>query len=271
MPKLIDFHAHIYPDAIARRAVEGIERFYGVSLCVGNGTTAELVALLEHYRVSAVVCHAVATTPHQVGHINDFIAGEARRHSALIPFMTLHPALSVAEIKAEYRRARDLGCRGVKLHPDFQGFALDGEECAAVMKEIDPDFPVLFHTGDKRFAYSHPRQMIALAKRFPTHTLIAAHLGGFSEWEDAEGYLEVPNVRLDTSSTLPFLPPERVAELMRKIGIERFLFGTDYPMWSYRDELALFERLSLTSEELNAVLYDNAAKLLGFCPSDSQK
>ena len=145
MPKLIDFHAHIYPDAIARRAVEGIERFYGVSLCVGNGTTAELVALLEHYRVSAVVCHAVATTPHQVGHINDFIAGEARRHPALIPFMTLHPALSVAEIKAEYRRARDeMQCALLKKIGADEIIYADGEVA---------DKLAIRHNGNNIFDY----------------------------------------------------------------------------------------------------------------------
>ena len=61
MQKIIDFHAHIYSDAVAARAVSGIERFYGIPDCRGNGTVEELLALAKENNVEAVVCHAVAT------------------------------------------------------------------------------------------------------------------------------------------------------------------------------------------------------------------
>jgi hypothetical protein len=44
---------------------------------------------------------------------------------------------------------------------------------------------------------------------------------------------------------------------------EKFMFGTDYPMWRHRDELDRFLRLNLSEAEREAILYNNAAKLFG--------
>ena len=41
------------------------------------------------------------------------------------------------------------------------------------------------------------------------------------------------------------------------------LWGTDYPTWTHESELELFDKLDLTEEEREHILYGNAAKLLG--------
>ena len=46
-----------------------------------------------------------------------------------------------------------------------------------------------------------------------------------------------------------------------RYGAERVFFGTDYPMWSPKDELAFFRSLELPKEEQEAILWNNAAKL----------
>ena len=50
---------------------------------------------------------------------------------------------------------------------------------------------------------------------------------------------------------------------MHDHGMEKMLFGTDYPMWLHRQELERFMQLRLTEQQRRMVLYDNAAKLLG--------
>jgi hypothetical protein len=47
------------------------------------------------------------------------------------------------------------------------------------------------------------------------------------------------------------------------IGIDHVLFGSDYPYDSPRIALDAVRSLGLSSDELQAVLYDNAADLLG--------
>ena len=41
------------------------------------------------------------------------------------------------------------------------------------------------------------------------------------------------------------------------------MFGTDYHMWSAVDELERFNRLPLTEQERQDILYRNAVRLLG--------
>lgn len=50
--------------------------------------------------------------------------------------------------------------------------------------------------------------------------------------------------------------------MMRAHGVDKMLYGTDYPMWTHEEELNRFLALDLTEEERNMVFYGNAAKLL---------
>ena len=82
-------------------------------------------------------------------------------------------------------------------------------------------------------------------------------------WEDSRKYLLGRNIFMDTSSSLAFLDPATAVDMIRSHGADKFMFGSDYPMWSQRDELDRFLRLDLTEAEREAILYNNAAKLLG--------
>jgi predicted TIM-barrel fold metal-dependent hydrolase len=124
---------------------------------------------------------------------------------------------------------------------------------------------LLIHCGDYRFDYSNPNRIEAVLKAFPRLTVIGAHLGGWSVWEEAvERLAHYPNFLVDTSSSLYALTPERAKEIIRRFGADRVLFGTDYPMWDVGDELSRFHALDLTVEEEEKILSGNAVRLFGF-------
>jgi len=50
--------------------------------------------------------------------------------------------------------------------------------------------------------------------------------------------------------------------MIRKHGVNKMLFGSDYPMWDHKEELERFLSLKLTEEERKAILYENAHMLL---------
>ena len=54
-----------------------------------------------------------------------------------------------------------------------------------------------------------------------------------------------------------YLGQKRSAELIREYGADRFLFGSDFPMWSPQDELERFRALDLTEEEKDRILSKN--------------
>ena len=89
-------------------------------------------------------------------------------------------------------------------------------------------------------------------------------MGGYTMWEEASRKLcDIENITVDCSSTLPYLPRETAAEIIRRFGADRVLFGTDYPLWTPEGELASFFSLGLTPEENKAILADNARRVFG--------
>lgn len=258
---VIDAHCHIYPERIAARAVRGTDEFYGLhSLC--KGTAQDLVEEGVAHGVDHFVIQSVATTPKQVTGINEFIAEEvAKGEGRLTGLGTLHPESE--DLAGDVRRILRLGLHGVKLHPDIQRFKIDDYRFLRIYELCEEEgLPILMHTGDHRYDFSNPNRMRPILEIFEGLTVVGAHLGGWSVWEDAERMLaDMPNFYVDTSSCFGFLLPERVRELILRFGTDRVLFGTDYPMWHPKEELASLLSLGFSEEELRQMLAENAKKV----------
>ena len=82
-------------------------------------------------------------------------------------------------------------------------------------------------------------------------------------WDDVEQHLAGSAAMFETSYSVHLLGPRRAARLIRTHGADKVMFGSDWP-WQRQDEaLAAVEGLGLTDAERQAVLSDNAAKMLG--------
>lgn len=258
--KVIDFHAHIYPEKIAGKAVQAIGNFYHIDMS-SRGTAGGLVENGEKIGVVKYIVHSTATKPSQVESINNFIISEISAEKRFVGFGTLHPDFPGTE--AEVRRIREAGLRGIKLHPDFQAFQADAPGMDPVYDIlVHYRMPVLFHAGDIRYDYSGPKRIARVLEKHPDLTVIAAHFGGYTQWDEAYEYLAGKDLWFDTSSTLWKLPVPDARRLMEKHGYERFLFGSDFPMWNHEKELARIGTLGLPEDKLEAVLFGNAAGFL---------
>ncbi|MBR4467280.1 MAG: amidohydrolase family protein, partial [Clostridia bacterium] len=157
-----------------------------------------------------------------------------------------------------------LGLKGVKLHHDFQGFGIDDRRCMRLYEICEGRLPVLMHTGDNRYDYSNPNRLKPVLEAFPDLTVIGAHLGGWSIWEQAANELcGFGNFYVDSSSSLYALTPEKAKELIRMYGADRVLYGDDFPMWPPAEELERFRKLGLTEQEQELILCRNAEKIFG--------
>ena len=167
---------------------------------------------------------------------------------------------------AELERIKAAGLKGVKVHPDFQEFRADVESMDPVYaKMAELKLPVLFHAGDCRYDYSNPKYIANVHKKHPELVIIAAHFGGYTQWDEAYEYLCGTDVYFDTSSTLWKLPVEKAKKMIAKHGYEKFLFGTDYPMWIHSEEIESLKVLGFTPEQTEAVMYKNALGLFKKC------
>lgn len=258
--KIYDAHTHIFPDMIAGKATDSIGDFYKYPM----HAPAMVKALLEEGETIGtkgyLVCSS-AVTPRQVEHINKFIISACKAHPSFVGLAAMHPGYENPE--NELDKAVENGLVGVKFHPDFQHFNIDDESAIPLYREIARrGLIVLFHMGDHRYDYSAPRRLAAVMEKVPELKVHAAHFGGHRCWEQVK-CLERgnPNLWFDTSSTLFWLEKEKARELIDYFGYDRFFFGTDFPMWSSKEELDRFLALGLPEEQNAAILGENFEKL----------
>lgn len=260
---IFDSHAHIYPQKIAVKASASVGNFYSTGMA-GDGTVETLLSFGKEAGISKYVVHSVATSAHQVQSINRFILDSVREHPEFIGFMTLYWDMTEQEIADEVDFCIKNGFKGVKLHPDFQHFAINSPEGQKMYNVVGDRLPILFHTGDKRYNYSSPYFLAEMAKKYPKMRFIGAHFGGYSCWDQVvDAYKGCDNVWYDTSSTTGFFPDkDYLVQLIRTLGPEKFFFGCDYPMWNASKEVGRFLSLDLTEKEREAVFSGNLKNFL---------
>ena len=257
---IVDFHNHVWPDAIAYRALGG--NIPGMEL-FGDGTVAGLAAAQDEAGVDRSVCLTVANTPSQLASANRF-AGSLDR-SRFIPFGSIHPQVSPEENLAHLRENK---VAGVKLHPVFQGFALDDPALFDTLAALEGEFCVITHVGDGGGGDGStctPQMVATIATTFPRLALVACHFGGYHFLDEANVALADIAIMIDTSwpPSVATLDPRTVRETIRRHGVERVVFASDWPTAKPSAEIAAIRSLGLDDDETALILGGNAQALLG--------
>jgi predicted TIM-barrel fold metal-dependent hydrolase len=259
--EVVDVHTHVWPDRIAKQAIGGREHSLDP---VGDGTVSGLLAEMDRSGIDRSVIFGIAERPDLVEKANAFIGAQAQER--LIPFGSVHVGLSPEENLASLQRH---GIRGVKVHPLFQGFALDDPRLIEILEAIGPQLPVIAHVGQGGSEEANnrctPAMIAELCRRVPAARLIACHFGAYRELEQAEELLVELPLFFDTSwpPTLADLEPDRVRRLIDRHGVDRIVFGSDWPMADPGAEVAAVRALGLSAEDEAKVLGANALRLCG--------
>lgn len=257
--QIIDFHTHIYPNDIAQKATDNICNFYGLSTNL-TGTSEVLLERGKTAGISKYVLLPVALKPEQAHHINQFIVQEVTAHPEFFGFGTLHAEISDFDREIDFIESS--GLKGIKLHPDSQQFAIDDKRLFPVYDRLQGELPILIHCGDRRYDFSHPKRLLRILNYFPKLQIIAAHLGGWSLFDEGFRLLKEKTCYFDLSSCMSFLTPEQMVRYIRGYGADRILFGSDFPLWDPVKEAENFLRLNLHSEEQEKIAFRNAEAIL---------
>lgn len=260
MEHIYDIHTHIFPQKIAARGVENIGNFYNLKMrCDGTG---ESLGNLLAPGMRCVISSA-SLKEDTMSKGNDFLLEFARQNRDFIPFTSFFPYCSVKDAAHELERCKKLGSKGIKMHPDFQRYELDDSHVTEIYRVCaELELPVLFHVGDKRSDLSSPLRARRVAEKLPGLKMIAAHMCGYSVWDEAEKYLIGTDVYTETSDSLDNMEPERLADMIRRHGVDKVMFGSDYPIISPADEYERFKSVPLTDEEKRKIFTTNAEKIL---------
>jgi uncharacterized protein len=184
---------------------------------------------------------------------------------------SVHPADGAAAHQ-EIDRVAAAGAAWLKLHPNRQQFDVaDPTVTELVRKAAGYDLPVLFDAYSPWDA-NQPGKFADLAAAVPGARLILAHAHGpgfpqlllYDILERYPGWRR--NVWVDISVTGPMLAggpfAEQFAWVLRKLGVDRVLFGSDYPLDDPLTAARAVAGLGFTDDEQAAILHDNAAALL---------
>jgi predicted TIM-barrel fold metal-dependent hydrolase len=253
---IIDSHAHIFPPKIEQIATAAIGDFYERPMR-HSGSIEQLLESGRRAGVSKYLVFSTATTAAQVEKINDFILEQCNIHSEFIGAGTMHR--DYANFQQELSRIYAAGIRGIKFHPDFQKFNIDCDELFPVFEYIqDLGMFIITHSGDVRYGYSAPARVARIASAFPKMNVIAAHFGGWSEWDVGLRELaHLPNIYVDTSSTYGFGGLEPMRAGLKSFAPSHIFFGCDFPMWDHAEELQTLRRTGISDEMLGNVAGKN--------------
>lgn len=271
MQKIFDIHTHIYPEAIAKRAIDNLNKFYDFDKyynfkAAGLGTVDDLISHGKNDGLCGALLLCVATNPRQVEAVNNFVAEQIKEKSSedfkLVGFGCMHQ--DFYDIEKEADRIEKIGLKGIKIHPDIQGVDIDDKRLMPLYEMLEGRMPIYFHIGDNReeYKFSDPIKLKKIKKRFPRLEVVAAHLGGYSVWEQVGSIIDLDDIWFDTSSALWAMDAEHAKKLIRELGTKRVMFGTDYPVAYAESELGLIDKLELDRDELDDIFYNNAKRFL---------
>ncbi len=268
---VIDTHTHVFPDKIAGKSREAVGKFYSLPMYT-TGTEGELDKIRSRtlsyegktFRITKQLICSPAVTPTQTEGINRFIGKLSSENPCLIGFGTLHPE------NKDYREIingiKESGLRGIKFHSDFQQFNIDDKKMYPIYRlAAEKGLPILFHMGDKKLDYSAPSRLARVIEDIPGLKIIAAHMGGYSRWNEAIRLPVSENLYFDISSSLGIISYDTFAEFLERFGYEHFFFGSDFPMWEPYEILKILLGAGLEEKVLRAIVYDNFINMLTGC------
>jgi len=171
---------------------------------------------------------------------------------------------------------RELGLRGLKLHPTAQGFRPDDRIAYPLYETASAlGIPMTVHTGTTglgagmpgggamKLGLSRPIYVDTVAADFPDLQIVMAHPAWPWQDEQLAVAMHKPNTWIDLSGWSPRrFAPDLVRNIKGQLQ-DRVLFGTDYPFLTHDQWLGAWATLDVPEDVTEKVLLRNAERLLG--------
>ena len=193
----------------------------------------------------------------------------------------MHP--DVENYKEALNHVTELGLKGIKIHPAYQGADFDDIRYLRIIdKASELGLIVLTHAGwdigIPGHNYCDTGHVQHVMQEVGPDRLVLAHMGGWQDWKAVGEELAGLPLYFDASfSTGDIVPApgttrtpeeshnmsrEQFIHLVRKLGTDRILFATDCPWSDQAESLRFVRSCGFSQQELADLLGNNAQKLL---------
>jgi predicted TIM-barrel fold metal-dependent hydrolase len=197
----------------------------------------------------------------------------------LVPFVGVQPLLGSEDAAAEVRLGHESGAKGVKIQPGMNAF-FPADRALWPMYETAQELglPILTDSGTYGHPtpdgghYGEPFNFVEVLESFPRLTLVQAHFASAYWDQRIELAQRYPNLFFDVSGGFGApdlivrdehraLAEDDAVRVLRRVGVDRFLFGTDGPSVMPQPYIEQVLRLGLTDDEQRLILSENAKRL----------
>jgi len=275
---IIDVHTHIFPPEICQSREKFFPSESAFKLLYQSPKARltggqELISAMDANGVDrAVVCGFPWTNIELSKTHNDYIMETVLKYpDRLTGLGCFDPASPGATSEAE--RCLSGGLCGIGELAFYQSGIDDLalEQLAPVMDMCaQRSLPVLIHTNEPVGHDYHGKtpitlsQIYGLIKRFTDNKIVLAHWGGglfFYALMKKEVKQILKNVYFDTAASPYLYDPEVYQSAIQLVGIDKILFGSDYPLLAPKKYFSEMEQSGLTKDEIDPICGLNAKRL----------
>jgi predicted TIM-barrel fold metal-dependent hydrolase len=231
---------------------------------------ASLVEVMDRCGVRAIAISGMLSIGPDYRAGNQAVAEAADAFPGrFIGYVTLNPNYpgDEAEREIEFWLTRHPWMRGIKLHPAYHEYPINGPAYRLAFEAAKRHrVPVLSHTwgvGEENWLCG-PAMFADLAEAYPEVNIILGHAGGRLPGYRAAAALAQshPNVYLETCGSFQALG--LVEFLVEAAGSERVLFGSDACFLAQTAELGRVVFCRLSTADKRNILVRNAARLFHY-------
>jgi predicted TIM-barrel fold metal-dependent hydrolase len=236
--------------------------FLGDSLFGPSVTAAELLARLDEAEIDRAVVVPTRPRSYRLEEANEVVAEAVRAHpDRLVGFARVDPNLGDDAARELDRATRELGLRGLFLHPWEETFRIHDRRVDAVLEAADG--PVIVAAGYPWL--SEGLQVGELAGRHPGRTFVATNgcqinISGLGQTDAELALTDNPNLVVQTGGVYR---EDFIEGIAARLGAERVLYASGFPLLDPRLEVLRVRWAPNLDDEARAkILGLNAQRLL---------